>query len=113
MMTARKTLTIAAALLTLGLGACSRSNDEARPVEENDMQAIELPEPVPSETPEPTPTPSPTPATNLADAAPPPVAPAPDEQMLDDASATGMTARVARGEASATDTAPAEQVERK
>lgn len=114
-MTARKTLTIAAALLTLGLGACSRSNDEPRPVEENDMQAIDLSEPVPGETPEPspTPTPSPTPETNLADAAPPPVPPAPDEQMLDDASATGMTARVARDETPAADTAPAEQVERK
>lgn len=112
-MTARTTLAIAAALLTIGLGGCSRSSEEPVPVEENLVEPIEMPEPAPVDTPEPLPTPSATPETNLAAEAPPPIAPGPDEQMLDDASATGMTARASRDEAPAADAAPVEQVERK
>ena len=114
-MTARTTLAIAAALLTIGLSGCSRSSEEPAPapVEENRMEPIDVPEPAPVDTPEPLPTPSATPEMNLAAEAPPPIALGPDEQMLDDASATGMTARAARDEAPAADTAPVEQVERK
>ena len=38
---------------------------------------------------------------------------APDEQMMDDAAATGMTARATRGEPAPTEAVPVEQVERK
>ena len=112
-MTARTTLAITAVLLTIGLGGCSRSGEAPAPVEENRMEPIKMPEPPPVDTPEPLPTPSATPETNLAAKAPPAIAPGPDEQMLDDASATGMTARASRDEVPAVDTAPVEQIERK
>ena len=93
-----------ALLLVAGLSGCSGSRDEApvadNMVEEN-YQADEpaMVEPMPVETP----TPEPLPATDLnatAEALPPATDPSADEQMADDASATGMTARASRGEAS-------------
>ena len=112
-MTARTTLAIAAALLTIGLGGCSRSSEEPAPVEQNLVAPVEMAEPAPVDTPEPLPTPSATPEMNLAAEVPPPIAPGPDEQMLDDASATGMTARASREEAPATEETPVEQTETK
>ncbi|WP_375271570.1 hypothetical protein [Sphingomonas sp.] len=91
-----------ALLLVAGLSGCSGSRDEApvadNMVEEN-YQADEqpMPEPMPLETP----TPEPLPATDLnatAEALPPASDPSADEQMADDASATGMTARASRGD---------------
>jgi hypothetical protein len=111
-MTARKTLTIAAALLTLGLGACQRSNDEPAPVE-NAVEPVESPEPVATDTPAPLPAPSVMPDTNLAEETPPAIAPAPDEQMMDDASATGMTARASRDEVPTDDGSPTGQTGQK
>jgi uncharacterized lipoprotein len=93
---------IAAGLLAVSaLAGCSRSEPDAPPMdnaltEEAAPPAAEeapapLPEPVPVET-------APAPSANAV--APPPAAEiAPDEQMLDDADATGMTARANRDEA--------------
>jgi len=97
-------LTAAAALLACGLGACSGSSNEPVPVDnqftdQGDMQpATNMSAPVSEEA-------MPMPAENAtaadtnatAEALPPAAAPAPDQQMLDDASATGMTARASRG----------------
>ncbi len=93
-----------ALLLVAGLSGCSGSREEAPVADnmvENNVQTDEpaLPEPMPVETP----TPEPLPATDLnatAEALPPAIDPSQDEQMADDASATGMTARASRGEAS-------------
>lgn len=99
-------LLMAAAIATASLAACSRSQpDEA--VEANVEAPAEPMNVVPAE---PTPLPEPSPvanvATNVTDL-PPEEAPAPDEQVLDDASITGMTARVHREDT--TDEAPAKQ----
>jgi hypothetical protein len=115
-MTRISTTAIAATLLALTLGACSRS-DAPAPVA-NDTgpatEAVEAPAPVASETPDAPPSPAPTADANATAEAPPPdVAPAPDEQMMDDASATGMTARSTRGEPTTNEAVPVEQVERK
>lgn len=109
-----KTIAYAAAgLLALGvLAGCSRSEpDEAPPVE----NVSEAPAPVPEETraPEPEPAPEPAPVATANAVAPPPAAAIePDEQMLDDADATGMTARAKRDEP-VTDAPPANETEDK
>ncbi len=107
-----RALLLATAVLLPMLGGCSKSEPDAAPVENLAPSAEEAP----SRAPEPTPEPSAaavTPPTDInatADADPEPATP-PDEQMLDDASATGMTARATRDEPS---DAPAnEEVEQK
>lgn len=89
----------AAGLLALGvLAGCSRSEPDQPPPVDN--AASEDPAPVREEAPvaEPEPAPvEPAPAAVTNAVAPPPAAAiAPDEQMLDDADATGMTARATR-----------------
>ena len=83
---------LAAGLLMLS--ACSRSEPEP-PVEENLDEAT--PDALPSV--EPSDVPPPVADTNTAAIDVPPEAPvAPDAQMIEDADATGMTARVSRDE---------------
>ncbi|TXC72822.1 hypothetical protein FSB78_07440 [Sphingomonas ginsenosidivorax] len=89
----------AAALLALSvLAGCSRSEPDQPPPVDNAV--TEEPAPVREEAPvaEPAPAPvEPAPAAVTNTVAPPPAeAIAPDEQMLDDADATGMTARATR-----------------
>ncbi|MBJ6123377.1 hypothetical protein [Sphingomonas mollis] len=115
MMNHKTTLTIAAALLVVTTTACSRSSDDdVAPVENysgvTDLPA-EQPTAVVSEAPEPAP--ANTADTNMMAEVPPEAAPAPDEQMMDDASATGMTARASRDAPVADDAGPVEQVEKK
>ncbi len=88
-----------ALLLATGLGACSDPEPESAPIE-NSAFDEEAPPPSPEPTFEPAPPPV---VENLsavapADDLPPPPPIAPDEQVLDDASATGMTSRSTRGE---------------
>lgn len=101
---------LAGALLTLSLGACSGSSDE--PTAENRpdavVQTVDAPTPVASETPLPPAPPPPTVDANMTAEAPVEAPGAADEQMMDDASATGMTARSSRGEPAADEPAPAE-----
>lgn len=97
----RLLLTAAGGVLLSGLAACSRSEPE--PVEpgnsDGSTQIIEVPAPAPAPTEDAPATPAETSVeANAADETPPETAASPDEQMLDDASATGMTARAARGE---------------
>jgi hypothetical protein len=103
-----RTMTVAAlAAGLLAVSACSRSEPEG-PMDDN---ALGLDQPMtngtddiaPVETP--SAIPEPTPDANAAAAIePPPEAPIkPDAQVLDDADATGMTARVTRDEAPARD----------
>ena len=87
----------AASLLVLGLSGCSRSEPEPAPTENYADEPVEDP------TPEPTAevTNIAEPDTNMAEAEaapPPPPERSVDQQMLDDASATGMTARAKRGD---------------
>lgn len=87
----------AASLLVLGLSGCSRSEPEPAPTENYADAPVEEP------TPEPTAEAAniAEPDTNMAEAEPappPPPEPSVDQQMLDDASATGMTARAKRGD---------------
>jgi hypothetical protein len=99
----------AAALIATTLGACSRSEPEAPPLDNyagDNVEALDAPaavEPAPA----PLDTATPAPDLNATAELPPEEAAQPDEQMLDDASATGMTARAQRD----TDAAeqPAEQ----
>jgi hypothetical protein len=109
-----KTISYAAAgLLALSiLGGCSRSEpDEAPPIENVSEEAP--PEPEETRAPEPEPAPAPAPVATSNAVAPPPAAEiAPDEQMLDDADATGMTARATRDEP-VTDVPPANETEDK
>jgi len=86
--------------LVAALPGCSRSSDDApapdNAIEEN-YQAEPQPEPLPIENM--TPAPPPPPAVDMntsAEALPPATTPSEDEQMADDASATGMTARASR-----------------
>ena len=103
----RRGLLLAAAIAATTLGACSQSQPDDAP-----DANIELPaEPMNALPVEPTPPPEPSPpianvATNVTDL-PPEEAPAPDEQVLDDASITGMTARAQRDDPA--DEAPAKQ----
>lgn len=97
-----------AVALALVVAGCS--SQEPEPAPQTDMEE-------PADTPEltpaaPAPDPAPAPAAEAPAnvIAPPPEEPiAPDAQMLDDADATGMTARLSRDEAADTgDAAPAE-----
>ncbi|WP_375429099.1 hypothetical protein [uncultured Sphingomonas sp.] len=101
----RRSFLLAATGLTLaGATACSRSEPEADPANIETAAepgvAMNLPGIVETQPAAPA---QPSADTNAAAELPPEAAAAPDEQMLDDASATGMTARAARGE----DDAPA------
>jgi glucose/arabinose dehydrogenase len=116
LMTRKLTLVATLALLTAATSACSKSEPEPAAVENEEMTA---PEETPTPTSEPTETPSPS-AVNTSSAdmnasaeIPADVAPAPDEQMMDDASATGMTARASREEQSAGNTEAAGEIEAK
>lgn len=115
-MTRKPILAITAALLALGLGACSRS-DEPAPMENASDEALPSNEDLAPPTPEPAPPqaePTETANASVADETPPEAATAPDAQMMDDASASGMTARASRNDMTASDDAgAAEQVERK
>lgn len=83
-------------LLAAGLAACSGSEREAEAPENTAEIVREVPAPV--EAPAPVDTPAPAETTESNVEAPADEEPSPDEQMLDDASATGMTSRAARGE---------------
>lgn len=102
---------LAALLSAATLASCSRA-PEPTPIE-NDVAIAPVeatPEAPPVEAP---PAPAETPAANAAAPLPREEASAPDEQMMDDAAATGMTARATRGEPAPTEAVPVEQVERK
>ncbi|WP_066658147.1 MULTISPECIES: hypothetical protein [unclassified Sphingomonas] len=103
----RRTIQLATALAAAAaLAACSGASEEAAPAE-NAVNAMELTEDLPADE-------------NVTDVAPVTTdnatAPAPvaepatadEAQIQDDAEATGMTARVQRGESSGNQTAPAE-----
>jgi outer membrane biosynthesis protein TonB len=92
MMTKRLMLPLFATA-ALALAGCSR---EPAPAPEPTPSVEEAPTPEPTPTAEPTPIATPSELTNVTAALPPEEKPAPDEQMLDDASATGMTARARR-----------------
>ncbi|MES2054669.1 MAG: hypothetical protein V4564_01915 [Pseudomonadota bacterium] len=103
-------LAASAALLAAGLAGCSGSEPAPAPTENSDVISEPTPEPSASPTPEAAPV---TDANATAEVAPHEPAVAPDEQMLDDASATGMTARTSRGEQTADDTATAGNTQNK
>lgn len=98
------------ALAGLGVAGCSKSEPEP-PAMNMTVQELEpTPEPTPTEEPTPVVEPSPTPSNDTA-MLPPPEEPAPDAQMMDDASATGMTARsdrAQRDDDAGTDATPVE-----
>ena len=88
-------LLLAAALVLPTLAGCSRKEPDA-PVEEGEAPS-DAPAPVaPPALPEPAPAPEP--SAPPVDDTPAEAAVAPDEQMMDDAAATGMTARSERAE---------------
>lgn len=90
--------------LAATLAACSRSEPEAVP-EAND--AVERPAPPVTAAPSPVAPPTTEPSVNMtAPVPPPPEEIGADEQMMDDASATGMTARAERDQEEATETPP-------
>ena len=100
-------LLAAAALAGGGLAGCSRSEPEES-VETNASAEELVPDAAPPSPVElPSPTSEPTADANSSAALPPAEETAPDEQMLEDASATGMTARASRDGADAEETAPA------
>lgn len=83
----------------LALAGCSRSEPEQPAPDNMTLEATPSAEPTPAAPPSAEPTPEAPAITNTAAADVPPEAPvAPDAQMIDDADATGMTARVSRGE---------------
>lgn len=93
--------TIAGGLLLAGLAACSRSEPERAEVQEvrEEPQAVEAaPPPVTVTEVGPADRPGSSAESNAALETPPEVEASADEQMQDDASATGMTARAERGE---------------
>lgn len=95
-MTNKKLFTITGALLCASLAGCSGSADEPAPIENAAEPEASLPdiEPKPVTTSSAAVTEPET--VNLAAEVPAEAAPEPDEQMLDDAAATGMTARASR-----------------
>ncbi len=101
-MTARRHRLVLVAVAALGLvggvAGCSRSEPEPPEMNMTVQELEPTPEPMPTETPTPEPEPTPEPRNDVA-ILPPPEEPAPDAQMMDDASATGMTARSERGDA--------------
>ncbi len=110
----RSTIAIAAAMLVLAVGACSNNDDPAP--EENLAETVppldQRPETVP-DAPVVQATPAAAVEANMMAEAPPEVAPAPDERMMDDASATGMTARANRSDPKADEPRADEQIEPK
>lgn len=109
-----RSLLLAGALVLPTLAGCSRKEPDA-PVAEGEANE-EAPAPVAAPVlPEPEPAPAPTAAP--VDNTPAEAAVAPDEQMMDDATATGMTARAERGEEQPANTAtvaePTDTVEQK
>ncbi|HEX8445548.1 MAG TPA: hypothetical protein VF649_02940 [Sphingomonas sp.] len=110
-MKTRLPLLLSAALL-VGLTACNRSEPAPEPAPYNEPIAEEpAPEPEPRPEPEPV-TPVSNAAETVTEAVPPPEPTPQSEQMLEDAEATGMTARVAR-EDTATDENDTRDVEEK
>lgn len=108
-MTRKLALAVAASLLTISLGACSGRDDDVVYADNSSDATPASAEEVAPATPEPAPAPVATTETvNTAavDDTPPPAPSAPDEQMMDDASATGMTARAHRN-APTTEASPA------
>ncbi|WP_082449972.1 hypothetical protein [Sphingomonas sp. Leaf231] len=95
------------ALASLGVAGCSRSEPEPPEMNMTVQELEPTPEPTPTPTEEPTPVVAPTaePSNDTAPL-PPPEEPEEDAQMMDDASATGMTARTDRS--GGEDNAPAE-----
>jgi len=121
-MKTRPLILAAAALLATSVGACSRSQPDEAPVENADADLGDMPASMPfNGADETAPAPSgPIEANATAEVAPPadvstnatdgavdapPVAPV-DQQVMDDASATGMTSRSSRGEHGTDDPAP-------
>lgn len=109
---------MATALLSLGLGACSSAeNDTSSGAVANQSDAaVRLPEKPAEAAPDMAAKPSVPTATadaNMTAMEPPAIAPTPDEQMLDDASASGMTAHAARDESPVNETESAELPEQK
>ncbi|MDR6786758.1 outer membrane biosynthesis protein TonB [Sphingomonas sp. BE138] len=103
------------ALVGLGVAGCSKSEPEPPEMNMTVQELEPTPEPTPTEEPSPVVEPSPEPSNDTA-MLPPPEEPAPDAQMMDDASATGMTARSDREQRqddAETDTAPAETARRR
>lgn len=98
-------LPLAASLLAAAtLAACSGGSEEAAPVANETENVVEVIDEAPVENfvePEPTPTPTPSPTPIVEDERPT------EEQVMDDADAVGMTARLPREE-SGNETAPAE-----
>lgn len=89
------------------LAACSGSEREPAPVDDNEVEMLDVTNEAANVAEPPAPTPTPTPdAVNTTAEAPVP----PEEQVQDDADATGMTARVTREEPGAQEdaTAPVE-----
>lgn len=97
-MTKKQLFAITGALLCATLAGCSRSADEPAPIENAAEPGASSPEE--ESTPVATPSAAATePETvNLAAEVPLDAVPAPDEQMMDDAVVTGMTARTPREE---------------
>lgn len=99
-------------LLATGLGACSGSDEPDAPIENS---AFDEEAPPPTALPEENVEVAPPITENLSAVAPveelpPPPPVEPDQQMLDDASATGMTSRSTRGEEKAAEDAPVDDL---
>ncbi len=95
--------------LTAMVAGCSKQPAEREP-DTNIVDEAPPPPPPPVETPraaEPAPPKLPDPAANIAEILPPDEAPSADEQMLEDADATGLTSRSTRASA---DTAQSDPV---
>ncbi|HEX8554092.1 MAG TPA: hypothetical protein VF695_05250 [Sphingomonas sp.] len=112
-MTNKQLFALAAALSAASLTGCSGSADEPAPVENAATTAESLPQEEPAPVSSPTPVATEAATVNASAEVPPEEAPAPDEQMMDDAAATGMTARSTRDEGATQDTTPTEPAERK
>lgn len=101
-------------LLATGLAACSNDNVDEAPIENS---AFDEDAPPPTPLPEENYEAAPPVTENLSAVAPaedlpPPPPIEPDQQVLDDASATGMTSRSTRGEQQAAEEAPEEAAPR-